>query len=62
MVIMGQRASNKYGSFENDIQLQLRPTVSYLMTSPVVKVALERIKIIFLSRKADPNRGQPEML
>ena len=48
---MGQRASSKYGSFENDIQLQLGPTVSYLMASPVIKVALERIKIIFYHEK-----------
>ena len=26
---MGQRASNKYGSFEDDIQLQLEPTVTW---------------------------------
>ena len=54
---MGQRASSKYGSFENDIQLQLGPTVSYLMASPVIKVALERIKIIFYHEKQVQTEG-----
>ena len=54
---MGQRASSKYGSFENDIQLQLGPTVSYLMASPVIKVALERIKIIFYHEKQIQTEG-----
>ena len=29
VAIMGQRASNKYGIFENDIQLQLERTVTW---------------------------------
>ena len=44
--IMGQGVSNKSGSFENDIQLQLG-SYSYLTTWPVIKVAFGRIKIIF---------------
>ena len=28
VVVMGQRTSDKYGGFENDIQLQLGPTVT----------------------------------
>ena len=43
---MGQRASNKYGSFENDIQLQLGPTVTWWL-GLLLKVALGRIKITF---------------
>ena len=41
---MGQGVSNKRGSFENDIQLQLG-SYSYLTTWPVIKVAFGRIEI-----------------
>ena len=41
---MGQGVSNKCGSFENDIQLQLG-SYSYLTTWPVIKVAFGRIEI-----------------
>ena len=44
--IMGQGASNKCGSFENDIQLQLG-SYSYLTTLLVIKVVFGRIEIIF---------------
>ena len=44
--IMGQGASNKCGSFKNDIQLQLG-SYSYLTTLLVIKVVFGRIEIIF---------------
>ena len=48
--IMRQGISNKCGSFENDIQLQLG-SYSYLTTWPVIKVAFGRIKIIFYHKE-----------
>ena len=44
--IMRQGVSNKCGSFENDIQLQLG-SYSYLTTLLVIKVVFGRIEIIF---------------
>ena len=45
MTIMGQRAFNKCGSFEN-----VR-VYSYLMILPVIKVAFDRIEIIFHQKR-----------
>ena len=42
---MGQRASNKYGSFDNDIQHQLGPTVDD--QACFIKVALGRSEIFY---------------
>ena len=60
MAIMSLRASSKYGSFENDIQLQLGPAVTWWLGLILNLPWAELFNI--LSQIGDPNRGQREML